>query len=272
MTQPFLNNMGPSGGGAAQTGPRDALSDIELERAAWRKERERLLVMLAQQQRLAHTGLITAGLVHEVANYSMLISGDAYMASRSSDPTVWRDALKEVPSRCEEISETIRTVLAFAGRQEESELESFRVSEVLREAARLVRPLAASEDISLVHQVEQDAVLMGEQRLLVQALVNLGTNAVTACDGGPGNVAMRASIVDGSTCRVEVQDDGLGIPEYLRPRLWRPFVTGRAAKGGNGLGLFLVRQTIRRLGGVIRVITSPAGTTIRFDIPATVPG
>lgn len=250
--------------------PRETdLCDYEIERAEWRKERERLLTMLAQQQRVAHTGLITAGLVHEVANYVTLISGTAYLAARSSDPARWREVLGEIPSRCEEISETIRAVLAFAGRREEGEVESFRASEVLRQAVHLLKPLAVSEDVSITHHIESDSLLVGEPRLLVQALVNLGTNAVRGCDGGPGRVVLRTTCLQGRTCRIEVSDDGLGVPEYLRARLFRPFVTGRGSSGGNGLGLFIVRQAVRRMGGTLRVETSPAGTTVRADLPAT---
>jgi signal transduction histidine kinase len=241
------------------------------ERAAWEAERERLMAMLSQQQRVAQTGLITAGLVHEVGNHVMLIHGLAYLALRGCDPAKWRSTLQQVQAQCEELSDTMRTILAFAGRREEGAVATFRVGDVIAQAVRLLRPLARDRGVALRDEVRRDAVLIGEQRLLVQALVNLGSNAVRACDGRPGTVALRADLLQGRLCRIEVEDDGLGIPEHLRHRLFRPFVTGHAGSGGSGLGLFLVRRVVRGMGGSIHVTTSPEGTRFRLDVPATAP-
>lgn len=245
-----------------------ATLSFQEERAAWAQERERLLSMVAQQQRVAQTGLVTSGLVHEVSNHVMLINGLAYMALRGCDPAKWKSTLGQIQERCDEISETMRTVLDFVGRRQEGRLESFRVSGVLEEAARLLRPLALAKSIGIDRQVRHDAVLLGERRLLVQALVNLASNAVRAYDGATGRIRLSASSSDGTRCLIDVEDRGGGIPEHLRHRLFRPFVTGHASSGGSGLGLFLVRQVVRRMGGTIRVESSRFGTKIRLDLPA----
>lgn len=234
---------------------------------AWARERERLLRIIAQQQRVAQTGLITAGLVHEIANHVMLIKGISFAALRGCDPARWRSALRQVDERCEELSETMQTMLAFAGRHEGGEVETFGASDVIEQALRLIQPLASVRQVALMRSVEDDAVLVGDRRLLIQALMNLGSNAIHACDGQAGNVTFRTTCIDDRWCRIEVEDDGLGVPEYMRPRLFRPFASSRAGSGGTGLGLFLVRQAVRRMGGVIRVETSPAGTRMRLEIP-----
>ena len=249
------------------SGPQD-LTDIELERKAWAKERDRLLGLLAQQQRIAHTGLVTSGLVHEIANFVMLMSGTAYMAARSNDPAKWREALAKIPAKCDEISQTMESVLAFTSRRGEDELESFHAAQAVRQAARLLAPLATADEVQLVPHLEADALVMGEQQLLVQAIVNLGSNAIRACEGGGGRVRIHLSKPDDATCRIDVVDNGPGIPEKLRGRLFQPFTTGYRGSGGHGLGMFIVRQAVRRMGGTIRVTTSQSGTTIRIELPA----
>lgn len=247
--------------------PIDA-TDIELERKAWAKERDRLLGMLAQQQRIAHTGLVTSGLVHEIANFVMFMSGTAYMAARSNDPAKWREALAKIPAKCDEISQTMESVLAFTGRRGEDELESFHAAQAVRQAARLLGPLATSDEVQLIPHIEDDTLVVGEQQLLVQAIVNLGSNAIRACEGGGGKVKIHVSKPDEATCRIDVVDNGPGIPEALRGRLFQPFTTGHQGNGGHGLGLFIVRQVVRRMGGTLHVTTSPEGTTIRMELPA----
>ena len=243
-------------------------SDIEQERKAWAKERDRLLNMLAQQQRIAHTGLITSGLVHEIANFVMLMSGTAYMAARSNDPTRWRETLGNIPAKCDEIVQTMESVLAFTGKRGDDELESFHAAQAIRQAVRLLAPLASADDVDLAPHIEDDTLIMGEQQLLVQAIVNLGSNAIRACEGGGGRVRVHVSKPDASTCRIDVVDNGTGVPEHLRGRLFQPFTTGAAKSGGHGLGMFIVRQVVRRMGGSIRVTTSPNGTTVRLEVPA----
>lgn len=248
--------------------PTNETQDHELERKAWAQERERLLGMLAQQQRVAHTGLITSGLVHEIANFIMLMSGTAYMAARSNDPKRWRDVLQQIPTKCDEIGQTMESVLAFTGRRADDELESFHAAQAVRQAVRLLAPLASADDVDLTYQVVADTLVVGGQQLLVQALVNLASNAIRACEGGTGRVRIRLSRPEGGTCRIDVEDNGPGIPEHLRGRLFQPFTTGEGDRGGHGLGLFVVRQVVRRMSGTIRVTTSPEGTAIRIELPA----
>jgi len=53
----------------------------------------------------------------------------------------------------------------------------------------------------------------------------------------------------------------------MRGLLFRPFASGSHAEGGHGLGLFIVRQNIRRLGGTIRVRSSNEGTSFEINLP-----
>lgn len=251
------NDADPSAPSVAATAPPD-----------WADERERLLEMLAQQQRVAQAGLVTAGMAHDVHNHLQVLTGSACLALMSDRPEDWRDALRDVQEQCREIAETTRAFLSFVRRRDAVGETSFVASDAVEQARRLASPLAKKHGVRLEPAVRGDAVVAGESRLLVQALVNLISNAVRACAGNRGRITVEAWCPAPGTCRFEVTDDGPGIPESVRGRLFRPFATGHAESGGNGLGLFIVRQTVRRLGGTIRVRTSPSGTTFVVDVPA----
>jgi len=235
--------------------------------AAWAEEREMLLEMLAQQQRVAQAGLVTAGMAHDINNHVQMISGSAYLALMGDRPEEWRQALEKVQEQCREIAETTRTFLSFVRRNESAAEAAFLASDAVEQACRLVDPLARKHGVALEHTVHGDGSVSGDERMLVQALVNLASNAIRACAPKKGRVAIEVSSPTPGFCRFEVSDDGPGIPEDLRGRLFRPFSTGHASSGGNGLGLFIVRQAVRRLGGTIRVRTSPQGTTFVTDLP-----
>ena len=233
----------------------------------WAAERERLLELLAQQQRVAQTGLVTAGLIHDANNHLATMSGAAYLALGSQKPEDWRSALEGVQEQCTALSETMRSFLAFVRRRDDMELRSFRLSDAIEQASGLVAPLAHEHRVIVGTDVVEDGEVAGHLRLATQALVNLASNAIRACRGNGGEIVLVASRPRGTSCRLEVRDTGPGIPEDIRRRIFRPFAT-QGGQGGHGLGLFVVRQAVRQMGGRIRVRTSPRGTTFTIDLPS----
>ncbi|MHA6345741.1 sensor histidine kinase [Roseivivax sp. CAU 1761] len=103
-------------------------------------------------------------------------------------------------------------------------------------------------------------------------LLNLVSNAMKHHDGATGRIAVRATRRDGGT-RIEVSDDGPGIPLAHQGRIFELFQTlrSRDVVEGSGLGLALVDKLVRELGGTISVHSDPEqrrGTTFRLDLPA----
>jgi signal transduction histidine kinase len=69
----------------------------------------------------------------------------------------------------------------------------------------------------------------------------------------------------GDTCFVRVIDNGPGVAEEIRPRLFEPFVTGRS--NGVGIGLALSRRIARAHGGDLRLVDNPRGTCFELTLP-----
>ncbi len=257
---------------AASAPPVDRAPTLDAERAKWEAERETLLQMLGHQQRVAQAGLITSSLAHDVRNQAQLILSTAELALHSGDAEEMRSALDGIRDLCRDVAETTDAFLAFARRQSALDDQRFLLSEVLAHGARIVRPLAHAHSVAFRADVAEDGGVRGECRLAVQAVVNLATNAVKACGERPGaEVTLSASCPRAGICRLTVADNGPGIPETMRARLFRPFSGVHTRGGGNGLGLFIVRQAVLDLGGTIAVRTSPLGTVFRVDLPAAAP-
>lgn len=236
-------------------------------RVAWEIEREHLLELLAHQQRVAQAGLVTAGLTHDINNHVQMISGAAFLALDGSDPNEWRDALERIQEQCRAVTDMTRAFMSFIRRQDTACAGTFAVSDVVAQTARLVRPLAKRRRVELTNLASCDAEVRGETRLAIQAVVNLATNAIEACGDADGRVAITARMAPIGYARIEVSDTGPGIPVKIRRQIFRPFATERRADRGTGLGLFIVRQIVRKLDGSIRVRTSSEGTTIQIDLP-----
>ncbi|NWM24758.1 sensor histidine kinase, partial [Escherichia coli] len=93
-----------------------------------------------------------------------------------------------------------------------------------------------------------------------RVLANLIQNAV---DHGGRNVTLR---IEGAS--IEVEDDGPGIPEADRARIFEPFFTSRRSAGGTGLGLPIARSLLASHGGTIALAAAERGTCFEIRVPA----
>jgi signal transduction histidine kinase len=101
-------------------------------------------------------------------------------------------------------------------------------------------------------------------------LLNLIDNAVKYSPDG-GRVVVRTSPT-ATSARVEVADNGMGIPAREQEAVFEKFFRGdpqhRAVPGGTGLGLYICRELVQRMGGSIGVRSEPgAGSTFWFELP-----
>ena len=142
------------------------------------------------------------------------------------------------------------------------------------EVARAV--LAAAEthlpaDVELVLSAAEEPVhVLADEDGLRQVLVNLVENAVKYSPGG-GRVELEITSEDGSA-RFAVRDRGLGIPPSEHERIFEKFfrIDPNLSRGvgGTGLGLYISREIVRRMGGRLRVESEPgAGSTFLFELP-----
>jgi signal transduction histidine kinase len=102
---------------------------------------------------------------------------------------------------------------------------------------------------------------------LNQVWTNLVDNAASAM-GGRGNLWIRTARDGDGTVRVEIADDGPGIPAEVQPRIWEPFFTTKGVGEGTGLGLDIARRIVERgHGGGIRAVSHPGDTRFVVTLP-----
>ncbi|RPF28026.1 signal transduction histidine kinase [Georgenia muralis] len=130
------------------------------------------------------------------------------------------------------------------------------------EATRL-RATTALHVTSRIHAVR----VLGDAHQLAQALRNLVDNAGRHATAEVGLTLTR----DGAHAVIEVSDDGPGIPQADRERVFDRFVrlddSRQRARGGSGLGLAIVREIATAHRGTVAVVDGPAGATLRLTLP-----
>jgi PAS domain S-box-containing protein len=174
------------------------------------------------------------------------------------------------------INEVLDIARIEAGRMRLS-LEPVGVHGLLDDVLALVRPLAEQRDVRLEveSRAEGDPHVVADRQRLQQILLNLLSNAVKYNSEG-GAVRSSTRSIGNERLRIDVSDDGMGIPPKELKRLFVPFDRlgmERTGMEGTGLGLALSKQLVEVMGGGLQVESTPgSGSTFTVELPlATAP-
>jgi signal transduction histidine kinase/HAMP domain-containing protein len=226
-----------------------------------------LLVLddLTEQQRreLAEREFVSNA-AHELRTpLTTIIGAIEVLQAGAKEDAVARDRfLAHIEREAGRLARLARAMLTLArahSGQEQPRMEVVELGPLLREvAAGLQLHVGVLLDVDAPAGLSVDA----NPDLLEQALRNLGENA--AKHTVRGSVALRA-YSDGSTVTVEVEDSGPGISPEVQRHVFDRFYRGERDAHGFGLGLAIVRESVRTLGGRIELDSSPgAGTVFRI--------
>ena len=159
-----------------------------------------------------------------------------------------RDAVATVARRSEGLTDFVERYRKLA-RPPEPAARRLRVRELFEEVQRVVAA-QAPETVVLELRIEPaELELHADFELIVQVLINLVRNAFQALAGRGGRVVMSARLSPRGRVVVEVTDDGPGVAEDIRERIFVPFFTTR--RDGSGVGLALSRQIMVAHGGTL---------------------
>ncbi|MSP62043.1 MAG: HAMP domain-containing histidine kinase [Myxococcales bacterium] len=149
-------------------------------------------------------------------------------------------------------------------RRARPELTPTDAADLLREVHQVLAADAEREEVGLIVDAPHPARVACDPPQLRRALLNLGRNALQACEAG-GQVTLGCS-VDGARVRLSVRDTGRGIDPEKRAKIFTPFFTTR--EKGTGLGLAFVAEIARDHGGTIAVDSAPGqGALFTLHLP-----
>jgi len=227
------------------------------------------VVELEEQLRLKDTlarlGELTAGLAHEFRNGLATIHGYARLIALDALPAAQRPYVEGIRQETAALGEVVTNFLAFA-RPTPLTPAPVDLRAVVERAAEEVRPEVEARGGRIIVSGAFESV-EGEEVLLRQAFSNLARNAAEACARAEAVPDIRlAGRIDPRTrqVRVEVCDNGPGVPPGLRERIFRPFFTTR--REGTGLGLALVQKIVITHNGRVQVGDGPGGSGARFTV------
>lgn len=203
-------------------------------------------------------------------------------------PDRGRAELEEIRLASERGASLVEELLSLGrgGAKSESQAEPLDLAALLTRLEGMARRLAG-DGIRLAIEVEPDLPRIcvareGLERVVLNLVAN-ARHAIEACpdragritlslarerEGGLGRCARGEAAGSGDSLRLSVRDDGCGMDEAVKRRLFEPFFTTRPDSGGTGLGLASVADFVRRAGGRIEVESAPGqGTALHLHFP-----
>ena len=236
------------------------------------EELARTQLALVERERLAAIGELAATVAHEVRNpLAVIFNCIGSLEKTGSPPGDTKALLGILAEEANRLNQIVSELLDFA-RPGEVLLLSESLADIVTAAIAAVagaQPAPVKIELEIPQPLRP---LMLDARLVRRAVINLVTNAVQAMPVG-GRVTVRLLDETGpgaSGTRIEVADEGPGIPSEHLPRIFEPFFTTKAS--GTGLGLAIVKHVAEAHHGELSVRSDDgAGTTFVLQLPSSPP-
>lgn len=220
---------------------------------------------LRTSEKLAAAGRLAATIAHEINNPLEAVTNLLYLATQTSGaPNDNREFLLRAQSELERVAAIVRQTLGFY--RGNAAATSFDFGVLVRESLSLFESRFASKNIRLLEDIAPGILVLAVEGEIRQIVTNLVTNGLEALSEG-GLIEVRVG-TDGLRARLEVRDNGRGIPPAVMERLFQPFFTTRR-DSGTGLGLWVSRELARKNAGAIEC-TSPGegqGSSFVLTLP-----
>ncbi len=244
----------------------DSMDRSEKEVIRRRKVQEALEDRLRQNEKMAAIGRLAAGVAHELGAPLSLIDGKAQRCLRDADiDSVHKNSLYDIRHQVQRMSDIVRQLLDF-GKGAMRQKRRIHADRLAESAVSTVRKETGGKVAFFMQGPEPGPFLHVDPLRLEQALINLLRNAAQA--GKTTRVELHWKTSENHDIIFEIEDDGEGIAEEIKPKIFEPFFSTHNTARNTGLGLSVVHGIIREHGGEIQVFESSlGGAGFRITLP-----
>lgn len=254
-------------------------AELSLEVAERTRELGETRDNLIRAERLAALGRLAASVGHEINNpLSYVIGNLEYLAKEleGTDKPTLLEAVRDATSGASRIRRIVHELKVFARGSDQEKRELVDVREAMEAAIKLVWG-ALRHRARLETNLEALPRVLADSTRLTQVFVNLLMNALQAMPEdrvgqAESLIRVNATLRADGQIVVAVIDNGRGIAERDRPRLFEPFFSTKPQDQGSGLGLFVSFGIVTAIGGTLEVESElGVGTTVSIVLPPSAP-
>ncbi|MGM0417244.1 MAG: sensor histidine kinase [Thermodesulfobacteriota bacterium] len=235
-----------------------------------RKEAEQRTLLekqMAQAEKLAATGELSAGVAHEINNPLGIILGYNQLLLRSEkDPQKYED-LKIIEKHVKHCKVIVEDLLSFS-RSSKPKKKLYNIHEILDDVVSFVKSHTAFNNTDIIKRYSDNIPeICIDAEKIKQVFINLIMNANHAMNFN-GNLYIKTSL-ENEKIKIDLEDTGEGIEKENLSRIFDPFFTTKPTGKGTGLGLSVSYGIVKNHGGDITVTSvKNSGTTFSIYLPA----
>jgi len=245
-------------------------------------ERRALEQRLERAQRLDSLGVLAGGIAHDFNNLLAGVMGNAELLRDMVPAGGPREIASDIVTAAHRAAALTRQMLAYAGRRDPGRREPVDLTNLVGEL-RMLLAATLSKKARVDIAIAPGSVALGNRATLSQVMMNLLSNASDALGEASGVIEVRArpvrqvdarwdaavgaAVGPGDWVLVEVRDDGVGMDEATRGRVFEPFFSTK--ERGHGLGMAACLGIVTSHGGAVLVESEPGkGTRVSVLLPA----
>lgn len=242
------------------------MSDVTETRSSLEQSRTQLM----SAEKMATVGKLAASVAHEIRNPLTSLKMRLFSVQQAIgvDPQ-FQDDLRVISEEINRLEQIVHNFLEFS-RPPALKVQAHDVSLLIEKALELVRHWLTVKNISLMyHKDTKLPLVLADSEQIKQVLINLLRNSIEVLgDGGEISIS-DAAVVDEEKRQmvvIRIRDNGPGIAEEIRMRIFEPFFSTK--EEGTGLGLSIAANIMARHHGRLELeSSSPQGTTLALWIP-----
>lgn len=237
-----------------------------------REMNTRLINDLADKDHLASLGQTSAEFVHDLRNPLTIVSGYVDLLTQEIEKTKnmnghtseYLDVIDKNVRRCCELSKMWQRF----GKDEAMTFEAVPLSKVMEDLSAGIDLLASTMEVEISLDVNcKDLFVNGSSAQLIRAIHNIVSNAIQATEPGKGIVRVSCEQTD-SNVTIRVEDNGCGMSEEVRAKIFDPYFTTKEASSGTGLGMGIAKSIIDDHAGSLEIESEEGkGAAITIVLP-----
>lgn len=176
--------------------------------------------------------------------------------------------VNEIEEASRRINDLVTSIKSYTHMDQAPERKRADIHVGIRNTLKMLNHKLKKNNVTLVEHFEENlpeaTIFISEMN---QVWTNLIDNAIDAMEGRENNILEIKTIKDGTFINISVIDNGVGVPESIKDKIFDPFYTTKAIGKGTGLGLDVVQQIINQHNGKIYLNSNPGRTEFKICIP-----
>jgi signal transduction histidine kinase len=221
---------------------------------------------------LMSLSLFAANVSHAVRTTIYSINDDAIYIKDEPFTKDNEEIVKKFANRIHREIQRLKQVVDFMLKYAKTDLPSnyFKIHNVVQNTFDAHESIFRQKNIETEFNVEENLSILGNEVFFQDVITNLISNSIKALEGNFQKMIHCSTSSTDKELKIIFADNGIGVPERIREKMFDMYTTTTQEQGGAGMGLFIVKTNIETLGGKVELVDSkysPSGATFCVTIP-----